>query len=51
MQHAADSRSAGLRDHRSRIGFGFARVDDDGTIQLLRERQLRREGATLQIAR
>jgi hypothetical protein len=34
MQHAAHTGRSRLDDHRARVGFGLARVDDDGTAEL-----------------
>jgi len=51
VQHAAHARRAGLAHHRGRVGIGVARMDDDRAIRFRGERELRREGTTLQLAR
>lgn len=51
MQDPAHARGAGFGDHGRGIVLGVARVDDDRPIELARDRELRREGAPLQLAR
>jgi hypothetical protein len=49
MEHAADT--AALLQDGERVVGRFAGVDDDGPIQLPRERELRREDLLLHVAR
>ncbi len=51
MKDASDPSGTGFADHRTRIVFGVSRVNDDRTIELLRERELRCERTTLLLAR
>ena len=51
MQNAANTRRSRLDDHGSGVVLGFARVNDHGSIELQRERQLRGERPALMLAR
>jgi hypothetical protein len=51
VQYATHARTARLDDHRPRVIFGVTGVHDHGTIELVSERELRRERAALQVTR
>jgi hypothetical protein len=51
MQDTADAVASGVDDHRPRVCFSVARVDDDSDVEFPRELQLCRERRPLPVTR